>query len=159
MHWIENTWLDAAIRSSVAGIRIAEIVHLLGLALFGGTVFVLNLILLGPSFSSLAPPRRSLARIAGELLPWTVAGFLIMVLSGSVLFLSSPEKFYLNPALRIKVAILVPALAFQFTLHRKIAFADPPAVPSKAALAACLSLLLWIGVGFAGKAIGPFAVQ
>jgi hypothetical protein len=154
MQWIESTWLDAAIRSSVAGIRIAEIVHLLGLALFGGTVFVLNLTLFG-----FGPPRRSLSRIAGELLPWTITGFLIMALSGSVLFLSSPEKFYLNPALRVKLAILVPAFAFQFTLHRKIAFAHPPATPPKATLAACLSLLLWIGVGFAGKAIGPFAVQ
>jgi hypothetical protein len=154
MQWIETTWLDAAIRSSVAGIRIAEIVHLLGLAMFGGTVFVLNLSLFGFGL-----PRLSLARIAGELLPWTVAGFLIMACSGSVLFLSSPEKFYLNPALRVKLAILIPALAFQFTLHRKIAFADPPAAPGKATLAACLSLVLWIGVGFAGKAIGPYAVQ
>lgn len=154
IQWIEQTWLDAAIRDSVATIRIAEIVHLLGLVLFGGTVFLLNLALLG-----FGVPRRSLARVAAELLPWTVAGFLIMVASGMVLFLSSPEKFYLNPALRIKVALLPPALIFQFTLHRKIAYREPPTAADKAVMAACLSSALWIGIGLAGKAIGPYAVQ
>ena len=154
IQWIESTWLDTAIRHSVATIRIAEIIHLLGLTLFGGTVFILNLTLFG-----FGPPRRALARIAGELMPWTVAGFLVMAVSGSVLFLSSPDRFYENPALRVKLAILPLALIFQFTIHRKIAFADPPAAPGRAALAACLSSVLWIGVGFAGKAIGPYAVQ
>ena len=50
-------------------------------------------------------------------------------------------------------------MAFQFTIHRKLPLSDPPAAPRKAALVAGISSLLWIGVGFAGKAIGPFAVQ
>lgn len=152
--WLQNTWLDTAVRHSVATIRIAEIIHLLGLALFGGTVFILNLVLFG-----FGPPRQSLSRIAGELLPWTIAGFLLMAFSGSILFLSSPENFYLNPAFRIKLVLLPLALTFQFTIHRKIAFSDPPAAPARAALTACLSSVLWIGIGFAGKAIGPYAVQ
>lgn len=154
MEWIQNTWIDQAIRASVATIRVAEIVHLLGLALFGGTVFLLNLSLFG-----FGPPRRSLPRVAGELLPWTVAGFLTMVVSGSVLFLSSPEKFYPNPAFRVKLLLLPLALIFQCTIHLKIAFAEPPATPARAAAAACLSTVLWIGIGFAGKAIGPYAVD
>lgn len=154
IQWIESTGFDAAIRNSVAGIRIAEIVHLCGLALLGGSILLLNLSLFGFGL-----PRQSLPRIARELMPWSAASFLIMALSGSVLFLSSPENFYLNPALRIKLYVLAAALLFQITIHRRVALADPPAAPSTATLAACLSSILWIGVGFAGKMIGPYAVQ
>ena len=154
IQWLEGTSFDAAIRNSVPGIRIAEIVHLIGLALFGGTTLLLNLTLFG-----FGPPRPSLSRIARQLLPWTVAGLVIMLLSGALLFLSSPTRFYENPALRVKIGILVPAMAFQFTIHRKLSLSDPPAAPRMAALVAGISTLLWIGAGFAGKAIGPFAVQ
>jgi hypothetical protein len=154
IQWIQNTWVDQAIRGSVATIRIAEIVHLFCLALFGGSVFLLNLILFARD-----RVRRSASRIADELLPWTATGLTGMALSGLVLFLSSPEKFYPNPALRMKFAFLLPAVLFQFTIHRRIALANPPASSSKARLAACFSTLLWVAVGFAGKAIGPFAVE
>ena len=86
------TWLSAAMSGSVPAIRIAEIVHLFGLALFGGSTLLLNLSLFG-----VGPPRRSIPRIAGELMPWMLTGFVIMVVSGSLLFLSSPERFLAKP--------------------------------------------------------------
>jgi hypothetical protein len=51
-----------------------------------------------------------------------------------------------------KMYVLIAALLFHYTGHKKAVATEVP--PSWGALAGALSLLLWFGVGAAGRAIG-----
>ncbi len=62
-------------------------------------------------------------RISDMLLqiePWAIAGFVIMLLSGSLLILAEPLKCYHSTAFRIKSIILVMAGANVWFFHRGI---------------------------------------
>ena len=62
---------------------------------------------------------------------------------------------YGNLAFRAKMVSLLLAIVFTFTLYRKVTFSDEtPMSPLWHKLAALVSLMLWAGVGLAGRAIG-----
>src|SRR5262249_14295766 len=63
----------------------------LGLCLFLGMAVLTDLRLLGLAF-----PRVTVSDLMGRLLPWTWVGAIIMVVSGSVLFLNTPVRYYTN---------------------------------------------------------------
>ncbi len=60
-------------------------------------------------------------------------------------------KVYYHPAFRLKMLLLALAAIFSFTAHRRVA-QSPPSAWSKPV--AVLSLMLWLSVGLAGRAIG-----
>jgi len=134
---------------SVWAFAIVEMVHLLGLALLGGAVLILNLRLLG-----LRLQRRPLHEVARELSPLFRTGLATMLLSGVLLVCDGPLRYYGNAAFRIKMALLAAAIAFSFTLHRRIVRSEASRITGGARIAAVLSLTLWLSVGLAGRAIG-----
>ena len=149
--WLQHTYLGDTIRHSAALIALLEIVHLIGLALLLGTILMVDLSLLGHGIG-----RQPVARIARELGRWTMAGLAIMLISGPLLLSSEAERCYKTPAFWVKMALLAIAIAFHFTIHRRVTQAEPPVPPPNAALVASLSLALWIGVALAGKGIAIF---
>ena len=52
--------------------------------------------------------------------------------------------------------LLAIAIAFHFTIHRRITLSEPPEPHPNARMVATLSLALWFGVALAGKAIAIF---
>ncbi|MDQ1470396.1 MAG: hypothetical protein QOJ99_1876 [Bryobacterales bacterium] len=84
------------------GYPLIESVHVLALCLFLGLAVMLDLRLLG-----LTMRRVAVSRVAGRLLPWTVAGFPIMIVGGALLFYGIPVRTYQNVFFRIKVILLV----------------------------------------------------
>lgn len=144
--WIQATPVAALLRNSNALISIVETIHLLGLAMLAGTILMVDLSLLG-----LGMRGHPVSRIAGELAPWTKAGLAVLALSGALLFASSAVKCSLSPSFSIKMGLLLLAVVSHFTLHGKVAAAEPPASPWRARSAACLSLGLWIGVALTAK--------
>jgi hypothetical protein len=89
-------------------------------------------------------------------MPWSVAGFIVMFLTGGLLFWSQALKAYDSVFFRIKLLLLllagVNALVFQFTVYRSMATWDQAEVtPLKARITGGLSLLLWIGIIAAGR--------
>ena len=122
-------------------------VHLLGLVLLFGTVILIDLRLLG-----LGMRRQSVSRLAEEVAPWTRLGIGTMLLTGIPLFLLEAVKCYQNDAFWLKMEFLLPALIFHFTVYRKVTSSDKIR-PLWAKITACLSLALWFGVGFGGRAI------
>ncbi len=80
-----------------------SVVHLIGLgALFGG-LLVFELRTLGAR-RELDPS--ALARLA---IPTALAGFALCALSGAAMFATQPQELWVNPALRIKIALIVLA--------------------------------------------------
>ena len=148
--WCENTVVGNAIRSSLWLFPVIESVHLLALALIGGTVLVVNLRLLGLGLRS-----QPVARLARDTEPWLVGGLVVMVSSGILLFLSESIKCYYSPAFWTKMTFLLPAIVFTFTLHRKVAMAEEGRVkPVWRKLAGIVSVTLWSVVGASGRWIG-----
>jgi hypothetical protein len=146
--WLQHTYLAETIRHSATLIATLEIVHLVGLTLLLGAIWMVDLSLLG--FGIAGHP---VSRIARQLRFWTIAGLAVMLASGPLLLASEAERCYKSAAFWTKMCLLAAAVAFHFTIHRKTALAPNPQHPR---LVAALSLVLWFGVALAGKAIAIF---
>jgi hypothetical protein len=151
--WLEKTPWSVALHESLWVYPIVESVHVLTLCLFLGTAVMLDLRLLG-----LIMRRVPFSEAASRLLPWTTAGFALMVVSGSMLFYAVPVRSYLNIFFRIKVVMLMlaglNAWAFHRSVYRRVAAWDmAPVPPVGARVAGALSLLLWGGIVVAGRMI------
>ena len=151
--WLEQTRWSIALHESLWVYPIVESVHVLTICLFVGTSMILDLRLLG-----LTMRRVPVSEAAARLLPWTAAGFVVMVVSGALLFYAIPVRTYLNIFFRVKIAMLalagVNAWVFHSTVYRRVAEWDLDAVtPKGARVAGGLSLLLWAGIVVAGRMI------
>ena len=80
--WCEHTVIGTAVRESIWLFPIIEVVHLLGLALLGGAILLVDLRLLGIGLHGV--PVASLARSAR---PWLWSSLALTIGSGVLLFL------------------------------------------------------------------------
>jgi uncharacterized protein DUF6644 len=147
--WCEGTAIGKGIRDSSWLFPTIEAVHLIGLALIGGAVLILNLRLLGIGFE-----RQPIARVARDAWPWLVGSLVAMIATGIPLFLSEAIKCYYSPAFWIKMASLAMAIIFTFTVHRRVMFDELRLQPAARRVVAAISLTLWLGVGIGGRWIG-----
>ena len=145
---LEASGLGTAIRDSAWLFPVIEAVHLLGLALLGGAVLVLDLRLLG-----LGLQQKPVSYVARQLEPWLVRAIAVMVATGVPLFLSEAVKCFHSEAFRLKMVALALALAFTFGVRNPLAKARPLPARWNRAVAAC-SLALWLTVAAAGRWIG-----
>jgi hypothetical protein len=148
--WAEATTLGEVIRTSSWAFAVIESVHLLGLAMIGGAVLIVDLRLLG--FGLREQP---IADVAREARPWLVGSLIVMLVTGVGLFLSEAMKCYESTAFAVKMTCLVLAIVFTFTVRMKVTLADEGRVrPAVLKLVAIVSLALWFGVGASGRWIG-----
>ncbi len=125
----------------------ANVLHLLGLVLLLGGIGLIDLRLLG------AFPRLPLQALAEALTPLGIAGVIILVASGSVLFAADAVALAGSETFRLKLVLigiaLANALAFRF-LYRSLD-AAPPALAAR--LMAFISLALWLSIATSGRMI------
>jgi hypothetical protein len=125
--------------------------HLLGLALMMAPVLMFDLRLLGVLWK-----KEPASEIRNQFMPITVAGGLLMVSTGVLLFWSEAVKCYNSTYFRVKVVMLILAtinvIIFHSTIDRRInEWENDSPPPSRAKLAGIMSILLWTGVIFAGR--------
>ena len=150
--WLGNTWIGLAIQRSTWGVAVAEMVHLLALAILGGTILLVDLRLFG-----IGMKRQTAAQLARDLSPVFWGSLAVMLVSGLLILAGEPMKCYYSPAFRIKMLLLLIAVLFQSTFHRLVvASTAEKATSIWSKSAATLSLALWLSVGLAGRAIGYF---
>jgi len=148
--WCESTALGTAIRTSPWAFAVIESVHLLGLAVIGGVVLLVDLRMLGFGLRD-----QRIAEIARAAFPWLVGSLIVMLLTGVGLFLSEPLKCYDSRPFWVKMTSLALALLFTFTVRWKVTMADEARLrPIWFKLVALVSLTLWFGVGAGGRWIG-----
>jgi uncharacterized membrane protein len=148
--WCESTALGTAIRMSPWAFAVIESVHLLGLAVIGGAVLLVDLRMLGFGLRD-----QRIAELARAVFPWLVGSLVVMLLTGVGLFLSEPLKCYDSRAFWVKMISLGLAMLFTFTIRRTATLADETRVrPIWFKLVALVSLALWFGVGGGGRWIG-----
>jgi hypothetical protein len=142
--------LGHAMQTSKWDFAVVEMVHLLALALLGGSVLVIDLRLLG-----LILKGESAWEIGRDLGRVLLASLAVMALSGIALLSEEAGKCYYSPAFRWKMVLLAGAVLFYGTLHRSALKQTGRGKPTMwARAAAVVSLVLWLGVGIAGRAIG-----
>ena len=148
--WLATTPPSQAISTSTWAFAVIESVHLLALAVIGGAVLMLDLRFLGMGLR-----RQSIQDVAREAHPWLVGSLIVMLITGIALFVSEPTKCYYSIPFWWKMTSLALAIAFTFTVRRKVAMADEVSVrPIWRKVTALVSLMLWLGVGSGGRWIG-----
>lgn len=132
---------------------VIETTHVLALTLFVGTLFVVDLRMLGYAFR-LTP----VSTVSGTVLPWTVVGFVIMFVTGLLLFYAIPVRTYHSVWFRIKVIMIVLAAINALHYHYRISknrvlWDNAPKPPKSVRLTAAASIVAWVIVIFTGRMI------
>jgi len=147
LQWCQSSALAVGIRNSPWRYPLIEIFHLTGLVLLFGSLLIVNL-----RFFGLILKRQPASEVATDLWPWGWVGLAIQFVSGPLMFIAEPQKYYVNTAFRFKLGFLVLALLFHFTFYRK-AGRTADLAPTRAKVAAGLSMGLWSAVILSGLAI------
>jgi hypothetical protein len=148
--WCENAELIVAMRSSLWLFPVIESVHLMGLALIGGALLVVDLRLLG-----LGLRRQPVPDLARDAERWLIGSLMVMLPTGFLLFMSSAVKCYYLPVFWLKMATLLMALMFTFSIRRRVAMAVGTGLnPVWPKVVGGVSLSLWSTVAIAGRFVG-----
>jgi hypothetical protein len=140
---LQNAIADALNETEWA-FPLAECVHIGGFAIGVGSIALVDARML-----NLALRQESAARILRYTELWTVVALVFVLFSGTALVMSQPGVYRINPIFPIKMYVLLAAVLYNFTIHRKVAVIEnPPPLLSKAV--ASVSLLLWVAVVFGG---------
>ena len=134
---------------------VIEATHVLAAVLLFGTVLIVDLRLLGLVDSS-----RAFTRVSRETLRLTWLAFSVSVITGSLMFTTSPQTYFYNTAFQWKALALLGAglnmALFQWLTARSATAWNenrrPP--PRMARIAGLASILLWAAVVLLGRWIG-----
>jgi hypothetical protein len=129
---------------------LTEGTHLLSLVLFAGTILMVDLRMLGLAFRSVP-----YSTLNNRVLPLTVAGFVLVMVTGALLFFSNPVHYYHSVFFRAKVVFIIIAAINIFWFHYRTqtsqaewdAKSSPPAAVKIAAGVSIASWLLVIVFG------------
>lgn len=141
-----------------------EALHVIAIATVFGTIFVVDLRLLG-----LPTTAQRFTELARETLRWTWAAFGLAVITGALLFTTSPVFYFGNFEFRTKMLLVLLAginmAVFELYTVRTVSLWDIGKSPPRSAkLIGTLSILLWLSVITFGRLIGfaakqdPFAI-
>ncbi len=152
--WIYQTPLSVSIRESIWVYPILNVLHCVGILLVAGTIIVVDLRLLG-----LGMRRSPVSSVVKQVLPWTLSGFGFMFVTGSLLAWSEPLRLYRSLFFPWKLLFLalagLNALLFHCGVYRGVCAWDSASLtPVRARLAGAVSIVCWISVIAAGRAVG-----
>ncbi len=148
----DPSWSDL-LASSLNFWGLLEGTHVLTLMLFAGTIFVVDLRLLGLIFK-----KTPVSVVSDRILPLTIFAMVLMITTGVALFFAKPLLYYHNVWFRLKLVFLAAAfiniIVFHFRVQRNMAAWDAaPKPPASARVSAAVSLLCWILVISFGRFI------
>lgn len=151
---INDSGVGEWMRMNVKALPIVNALHVIAITLVFGTIFIVDLRLLGIPNTS-----RPVTRISAELLRWTWVAFGVSAVTGALMFSANANTYYVNTAFWLKMLAIVLAgvnmLVFELVIVRGVAAWDKdvlPPLPARAA--AAISLLLWTSVIVLGRVIG-----
>jgi hypothetical protein len=136
----------AAMRESVYGDSILLTVHVVSMCLFLGLVFMMDLRL--ARFGNLGT---AAAEIQRRLFPWQMVGFVIVVVSGTLLFYEKPLLYYGKGFFWTKLALMTLAGANAGLIHWTTGRSSSAWDGTLARVAGIASIVLWAGVLITGR--------
>jgi hypothetical protein len=153
MAWLAATPWSVALHESLYMYSFIETAHVIGITLFVGTLMMVDLRLLGVAFRGVP-----VSQINARILPWTVAGFVLMLATGLALFYAIPVRTWHSVWFRAKMLMMLAAAVNVWIFHHRVErdrarWDDAPKPPVSARISAVVSLTLWIGVIVMGRMI------
>jgi hypothetical protein len=151
---VQDSGLAEWMRTSVKAMPIVESIHVLAAATVFGTIFIVDLRLLGYPNT-----KRPFTRVSDELLKLTWGAFFTALVTGVLMFAANANTYYENTAFRFKMlALLLAGLnmaIFQLVTFRTVGGWNTDVKPPSAArVAGVLSILVWVTVIFFARWIG-----
>jgi len=151
--WLADTSWSVDLHESQYAYPVIESIHVWTMAVFFGSVAMFDLRLLGVTMRKVPA-----SEVVDRLLPLTIAAFVIMVISGTLLVLAIPLRSYQSIFFRFKMLLLLLAglnvWLFHSRIYPKVTAWDVDGAPPRAAkVAGAVSLVLWIGIIFSGRMI------
>lgn len=153
---IQDTEFFTALRESALVYPIVMSTHLASIAIFGGMILLTDLRMLGLAMNSV-----SISDMIRQTRRLKWIGFVIMITCGILLAGSKLESYYDNPYFQLKLTLLTLVGVHAWVFHRRI-YGNPaqldslPTAPRIAKVAACISIVLWVGILSAGRWIAYF---
>jgi hypothetical protein len=130
-----SRWLYAAVNTA----------HVLGIALLVGSIFPLDLRLMG-AWGGVA--RDGLVRV---LLPVAAAGLVLAMCTGALLFATRAAEYAAIPLFLVKQALIATGAGSALALHFMHGFRLAGAGRGRLAWASALSMTCWLGALIAGR--------
>jgi len=151
--WLGDTSWSVDLHESQYAYSIIESIHVWTMAVFFGSVVMFDLRLMGWTLRGVP-----VSEVIRRLQPLTIAAFVIMVITGTLLFFAIPLRSYQNLFFRGKMLLLLIAglnvWIFHSRIYPKVVTGEADAMPPKAArTAGAVSLTLWICIIFSGRMI------
>jgi hypothetical protein len=150
---IEQTPIGVAIAESHYAFPVIEGVHLIGLSISVGLIFLTDLRLMGLVFRQVP-----VTDVIHHLRAWVLAGFALVFVSGGLLFWSEASMLVASPAFPFKLLFMAlagaNALYFELVLAKQSAVREnQPLLPRNVKYAGAASLILWTLVVVCGRLI------
>jgi hypothetical protein len=151
VEWLGNTSWSIELHESRYVFLLVLMIHVLTISVFVGTAVMIDLRLLGKTMT-----RVPVSQVVGRLMPWSQAGFFVMVVTGVLLFYAAPVNRYENIFFRVKMAALLMAVIniwlFRRSVYRRVGEWDvDPVPPRRVRMAGAVSLLLLAIIITAGR--------
>jgi hypothetical protein len=151
--WLSETSWSVDLHESEFAYPLIESVHVWTLCMFFGLMMMVDLRLLGWTMRGVPA-----SEVLDRVLPWAIAGFVVMVITGTLLVLAIPLRSYQNLFFRGKMIMLVVAglnaWIFHYHVYPKVTGKIVDGIPPKAVrIAGATSLALWIAIVFCGRMI------
>ena len=137
---------------------VTEGTHVLTLMLFAGTIWIVDLRMMGAAFKNVP-----FSKLNDRVLPFTILGFAVMIITGIILFLAKPMDYYHNIWFRAKMVFLLIAAVNIYWFHHKLQKSqdDWDVMPDASGGASARDGAFWLAAGTAGAlllAVVAFAV-
>jgi hypothetical protein len=150
LHALEGSGVARWMREALWAYPAVEAIHIMALGIVFGSILVVDLRLLGLSREVPA------SRLARHALPWTVAAFVLAMLTGLLMFTAHAEDFLTNQVFILKMGLILAAGVNAGLLHagafRTVGQWDTLVMPPlRVRVAAALSIVIWIGVIACGR--------
>lgn len=151
--WLDSHDWSTGLHESIYMYSWIETTHVLTLMVFLGMLCIIDMKMLGWIF-----PDVPASRISERLAVPMVVGFVVMVITGVLLFYAIPVRSTQSIWFRIKVVLLIFAGINAYFFHKQMRASNSswdhePLPPRRIRVGAGLSLSLWLGVVFTGRAI------
>jgi hypothetical protein len=141
--FLQNAVADA-LNNTEWAFPLAECFHIGGFAVAIGSIVLVDFRML-----NLGLRKETAARLLRYTEPWTLVALVFILFSGAALFLSQTFVYIPNWVFKTKMVVLVLAIIYNFTIHRKVASSEN-ASPGVSKLVAAVSLVLWVSIVYGG---------
>jgi uncharacterized membrane protein SirB2 len=154
-NWLEATPVSHALQSAEWLIPSVQTLHILSIGLVMSAVVMFDLRLLQVSFTD-----QPVMRVAARFLPVVWRTLPVLLLTGMILIVAEPARSLQNGAFQLKMLLLVAVVALTRAVQGRINTNRWNSVGAWARTAfPFVSLLLWVGIVFAGRWIAYVRVQ